>query len=139
MNRRASSSGFTLLEMIVVLAIAALIIGIGAGAAGMLMEEHELHGVARDAEVVFMQAMSRVLATTTPQAVNLDTLTYGRKLTYRRAGGSEFLPATGQRLLLRPGCLCEPFTLRWQQEDGRWISATLDPLTAAFTDLEDNL
>lgn len=138
MTRRASSSGFTLLEMIVVLAIAALIIGIGAGSAAMMAEEHELRGVARDAESVFMQSMARVLSTSTPQSVNLDSITYGRKLTVRRAGGKEFLPAKGQRLLLRPGCLCEPFTLRWQQ-DSAWISATLDPLTASFNDLEDNL
>lgn len=134
----ASASGFTLLEMIIVLAIAALLIGLGASAAGMLADEHELRGVARQAEVTFMQAMTRVLNTSAPQSVNLDAVAAGRKLSVRRAGTSEFVPAAGQRMLLRPGGLCEPITLRWQQ-DNHWITATLDPLTASFNDLEDNL
>lgn len=142
MNRRAirpaSSGAFTLLEMIIVLAIATLLIGIGVSAAGMLADEHELRGVARNAEVTFMQAMTRVLNTSAPQSVNLDAVAAGRKLTVRRAGTKDFVPATGQRMLLRPGGLCEPITLRWQQ-DTHWLTATLDPLTASFTDLEDNL
>ncbi len=85
-----------------------------------------------------MRAMTRTLATTTPQSLNLEVLAAGRKLTVRRAGAKEFLPVAGQRMLLRPGGLCEPLTLRWQ-EDARWISATLDPLTASFLELEDNL
>lgn len=131
-------SGFTLLEMIIVLAIAALLIGVGAGMVGALMDEQGLRRVAREAEVRMMQAMSRMLETSTPQSVNLDTLAQGRKLTLRRAGAKDFQPATGQRVLLRPGTLCEPVTLRWQ-EDTHWITATLDPLTAAFSEMEDNL
>lgn len=136
MNRRPS--GFTLLEMIVVLAIAALIIGVGAGMTGMLTDEHQLRKVTRDAEVAFMRAMTRTLATSTPQSLNLDALSAGRKLMVRRAGAKDFVPVEGQRMLLRPGGLCEPLTLRWQEE-GRWISATLDPLTASFSEVEDNL
>lgn len=121
-----------------VLAIAALMIGVGAGAAGMMAQEHELRKVARDAESAFMQTMTRVLTTGAPQSVNLDTLAFGRKLTVRRAGAKDFQPAAGQRMLLRPGGLCEPMTLRWER-DTQWIVATLDPLTASFIDMEDNL
>lgn len=136
MQRRAA--GFTLLEMIVVLAIAALVIGIGAAAVAQLTEEHELRKVAHDAEGVFMQAVTRTLATTQPQSVNLEELGKQAKLTVRRMGADEFSPAAGQRLLLRPGGLCEPLTLRWQK-DAAWISATLDPLTGGFAETEENL
>lgn len=121
-----------------VLAIAALIIGVGAGAVGMMTDEQELRKVARDAEVSFMQSMTRMLTTSAPQGVNLETLSFGRKLTVRRAGAKEFVPAAGQRMLLRPGGLCEPLTLRWEKGT-QWIVATLDPLTASFIDMEDNL
>jgi uncharacterized membrane-anchored protein YhcB (DUF1043 family) len=49
--------------MIVVLAIAALIIGIGAGAVVRLTEEHEMHQAAQTAERVLMQAMTSTLKT----------------------------------------------------------------------------
>ena len=133
-----SAAGFTLLEMIVVLVIAALIIGIGAAAVAQLTEEHALRKVVHDAEGVFMQAVTRTLATTQPQSVNLEELGRDAKLTVRRMGADEFTPAAGQHLLLRPGGLCEPLTLRWQK-DAAWISATLDPLTGGFTETEENL
>jgi|UniRef100_UPI0037845C49 prepilin-type N-terminal cleavage/methylation domain-containing protein len=136
MQRRAA--GFTLLEMIVVLVIAALIIGVGASAVAQLTEEHELRKVAHDAEVMLLQAVTRALANTQPQSVNLEELGRQAKLTVRRMGADEFTPAAGQRLLLRPGGLCEPLTLRWQK-DAAWISATLDPLTGGFTETEENL
>ncbi|MCX6840461.1 MAG: prepilin-type N-terminal cleavage/methylation domain-containing protein [Verrucomicrobia bacterium] len=136
MRRRAA--GFTLLEMIVVLVIAALIIGVGAGAVAQLTEENELRKVAHEAEGVFMQAMTRSLATTQPQSVSLEELGGQARLTLRRAGVEEFVPATGQRVLLRPGGLCEPLTLRWQK-GAAWMSATLDPLTGGFAETEENL
>jgi prepilin-type N-terminal cleavage/methylation domain-containing protein len=136
MRRRAA--GFTLLEMIVVLVIAALIIGVGAGAVAQLTEENELRKVAHEAEGVFMQAMTRSLATTQPQSVSLEELAGQARLTLRRAGVEEFVPATGQRVLLRPGGLCEPLTLRWQK-GAAWMSATLDPLTGGFAETEENL
>ncbi|MDH4455639.1 MAG: prepilin-type N-terminal cleavage/methylation domain-containing protein [Verrucomicrobiota bacterium] len=135
---RRSAAGFTLLEMIVVLVIAALIIGVGAGAVAQLTEEHELRKVAHDAEGVIMQAMTRSLATTQPQSVSLEQLAGQARLTLRRAGVEEFVPATEQRLLLRPGGLCEPLTLRWQKGPA-WVSATLDPLTGGFAETEESL
>ena len=132
------SSGFTLLEMIMVLAIASLIMTVGVSSLGLMADEHELRKVAQDAELKLMDTMTRAMTTTAPQVVNLEALAAGRKLTIRRAGQREYGSADGQRLLLRPGGLCEPLTLRWQEE-GRWLTATLDPLTASFADMEDNL
>ncbi|MCB1278632.1 prepilin-type N-terminal cleavage/methylation domain-containing protein [Prosthecobacter sp.] len=135
---KPSAAGFTLLEMIVVLAIAALIIGIGAGAARQISEDHALRRAAYDAEGILMQAMTRTQATAQTQNVALEDLSGGFQLTVRRAGTAEFVAVKNQRLLLRPGGLCEPLTLRWQRGTD-WISTTLDPLTATLADTEDNL
>lgn len=134
--RRAAA--FTLLEMIVVLAIAALVIGIGAGAVARMSEENEIRHVTSEAEGRLLQAAAQALSTTLPQSVRLGELAGGLKLTVRPAGTDEFLPVEDRRLLLRPGGLCEPLTLRWQQGSA-WISATLDPLTGAFAETEENL
>lgn len=133
------TAAFTLLEMIVVLAIAALLIGIGAGAVQRLSEEHVLLQVAHTAERECMQAMTRTLATAQPQDVDLEPLAGGAKLTVQRVGAAaKYIAVTGQHLYIRPGGLCEPITLRWQQGDS-WVIATLDPLTGAFSDMEENL
>lgn len=138
MHRRRAAA-FTLLEMIVVLAIAALLIGIGAGAVQSLTEEHTLLQIAHAAERECMQAMTRTIATAQPQDVDLETLAGGAKLTVQRIGAAaKYIAATGQHLYLRPGGLCEPLTLRWQQGAAS-VTATLDPLTGSFADLEENL
>jgi prepilin-type N-terminal cleavage/methylation domain-containing protein len=136
MQRRAP--GFTLLELVVVLAIAALIIGIGAGAARQISEDHALRRATYEAEGILMRAMTTAVATAQPQSVELKELRGNFQLTVRRAGAAEFMMADKQRLLLRPGGLCEPLTLRWQK-GADWISATLDPLTATLAETEDNL
>lgn len=139
MMKRAS--GFTLLEMIVVLAIAALIIGLGASAVQQLTEDHELRKTSQSVERKIMQAMALVIATSQTQSVPLDApgmTPAGTRLTVRHAGMDEFVGSTGQRVVLRPGGLCEPLTLRWQK-DGAWLSATLDPLTGALNNVEENL
>lgn len=136
-HRRAAA--FTLLEMIVVLAIAALILGIGAGAVQRLTEEHALLQIAHAAERECMQAMTRTLATAQPQDVDLASLAGGAKLTVQRIGGAaKYIAVTGQHLYLRPGGLCEPLTLRWQQ-GAATVTAILDPLTGSFSDLEEDL
>lgn len=132
------AAAFTLLEMIVVLAIAALIIGVGAGAVSGLAEEHDMRRVAREAEGVFLKARTRTLASSMPQLINLEELENGLKLTVRRAGTDVFVAALEQRMYLRPGGLCEPLTLRWQRGSA-WITATLDPLTGGFAEMEENL
>lgn len=130
------ATGFTLLEMIVVLAIAALIIGISAVAVQRMTGEHELLRVAHDAERALMQSMTRTLRTAQPQDVDLASLSQSMKLTVRRVGSTSYVAAASQHLKLRPGGLCEPLTLRWQQGTA-WVSATLDPLTGGFSELEE--
>jgi prepilin-type N-terminal cleavage/methylation domain-containing protein len=130
------AAAFTLLEMIVVLAIAALVIGMGASAVQRVTEEHQMLKVAHEAEGVLMQAMTRTVATAQGQQVNLDELGKGMKLTVKRAGADIFIASRNQFLFLRPGGLCEPLTLRWQQGDAA-VTAVLDPLTATFQELEE--
>lgn len=138
MSMPPRTAAFTLLEMMVVLAIAALIIGIGVGGIQRMTAEHDLLRVAHEAERVFMQSMTRTLATAQAQEVDLEAMRQNTKLTLKRFGASVYITAKGQHLLLRPGGLCEPLTLRWQQGES-WVSATLDPLTGSFLELEENL
>ena len=133
-----STAAFTLLEMMVVLAITALIIGIGVGGIQRMTAEHELLRVAHDAERLLMQSMTRTIATAQGQEVDLEALSQNAKLKVKRFGASAYIAPKGQRLFLRPGGLCEPLTLRWQQGEA-WVSATLDPLTGSFLELEENL
>ncbi|WP_395749799.1 Tfp pilus assembly protein FimT/FimU [Prosthecobacter sp.] len=155
MDRRA---GFTLLEMIVVLLIAVLIIGIGAGAVQRMSQENELRKASVEMEAVFMQAAQRAYATSMTQTVvfaegglelagsNLPSggasvsvsFPEGTRFQVRRMGSDRWAPAAGQRLMLLPGGLCEPLGLRldWQ---GSTVRATLDPLTGGMIDVEEVL
>lgn len=155
MDRRA---GFTLLEMIVVLLIAVLIIGIGAGAVQRMAQENELRKVAGEVEALFMQAAQRAYSTSTTQMVMFDegglelagsnlpaggasmrvSFPEGTRFQLRRMGSESWGPAAGQRLMLLPGGLCEPlgFRIDWQ---GSMVRATLDPLTGGMTDVEEVL
>jgi prepilin-type N-terminal cleavage/methylation domain-containing protein len=155
MQRRA---GFTLLEMIVVLAIAAIIIGIGAGAVQRISQENELRKASLEAEKVFMLAAQRAYATSITQMVVFDeegleltganpqapvasvrvSFPAGTRLQLRRMGSDRWSLAAGQRLMLRPGGLCEPLGLRfdWQRST---LRATLDPLTGGMVEVEELL
>jgi len=138
MSMPPRTAAFTLLEMMVVLAIGALVIGIGTVSVQRLSEEHELLKVAHEAEKVFMQSMTRTVATAQGQQVSLEAMGQGAKLTLKRFGASSFTGAKDQYLFFRPGGLCEPLTLRWQQGTA-WVTATLDPLTGGFLELEEHL
>jgi prepilin-type N-terminal cleavage/methylation domain-containing protein len=154
MHPRAAA--FTLLEIMVVIAIAALIIGIGAGAMQNVTEDNELRKASQAVEGIFMTAVHRAYTTSSAHVVAFDeqgvrllgstpqsstapasvTLPPGARLQLRRMGSDKLMPAAGQRVLLRPGGLCEPLLLQfaWQ---GSTLTASLDPLTGGFTDVEE--
>lgn len=132
----SSRSAFTLLEMIVVLAIAALVIGLGAGAVMQWEESTALRNAARRAEGILVQAMTRSVDATGAQNLELGDLAGDVRLEVRRAGAADYVPAAGQRLFLIPGGLCEPLKLRWRQKEST-ITATPDPLTGVFTQLQE--
>ncbi|MDI1314387.1 prepilin-type N-terminal cleavage/methylation domain-containing protein [Prosthecobacter sp.] len=146
MKQRA---GFTLLEMIVVLAIAALIIAIGAAGVQRVSEEHALTKVSLAVERVFMQGMRQAASTAQVQTVvfndqavvlngNATAIPADTRLTLCRMGQDTFVPAAGQRVLLRPGGLCEPLIMHFQSSAGS-VRATLDPLTGMLADTEEKL
>lgn len=124
--------------MIVVLAIAAMAIGLGAGGVMQWEESTALRNAARKAEGVFVQAMTRSVTATGVQMLELGNLAEGMRFEVRRAGAADYAPAAGQRLFLPPGGLCEPLSLRWRQKESR-ITATPDPLTGVFTQMEEGL
>ncbi len=132
----ASRPAFTLLEMVVVLAIAALVVGLGAGAVMQWEEETTLRKAVSKAEVMVVQAMTRSMNATGAQTLQLGELACGVRLEVRRAGAADFVPAVGQRLLITPGGLCEPLSLRWRQKESQ-IVAMPDPLTGVFTQMEE--
>lgn len=157
MHHRAAA--FTLLEIMVVLAIAALIIVIGAGALQNITEENELRKASEGVEGLFMKAVHQAYASSIPQAVTFDeqgvvtllgtnpqadtaspsvALPQGTRLMLRRMGADKLVPAAGQRVLMRPGGLCEPLLLQFTWK-GSTLSASLDPLTGGFTDVEEFL
>lgn len=149
--------GFTLLEMIVVLAIAALIIGVGAASLAGLTEEHELSKATVAVEQIFMTAVHRAGATSSAQVVAFDdtglaligsetgqpsanrtvTLPKGTRLLVRRFGADKLVPAAGQRVLMRPHGLCEPLQLQLERQ-GATVTASLDPLTGGLVDVEEH-
>ncbi|MDB6004933.1 MAG: hypothetical protein JWR15_1920 [Prosthecobacter sp.] len=156
MHRRAAA--FTLLEIMVVIAIAALIIGIGAGAMQNVGEENELKKASQGVEGIFMTAVHRAYTSSSAHVVAFDeqgvmllgdnpqastastsvTLPKGTRLLLRRMGSDKLVPAAGQRVLLRPGGLCEPLMLQFNWK-GSTVSTSLDPLTGGFTDVEEYL
>lgn len=162
MHQRAAA--FTLLEVMVVLAIAALIVGIGAGAMQNIGQENELKKATQAVEGVFMTAVHRAYtssyahvvafdeqgvmllganpqeanAETAPAASTSVTFPQGTRLLLRRMGSDRMVPAAGQRVLLRPGGLCEPLMLQFSWQ-GSTVSTSLDPLTGGFTDVEEIL
>lgn len=144
--------GFTLLEMIVVLTIAALIIGVGAAAVARMTDEHALKKTSLAVERLFMTAVYR--AATNSQIVAFDeqgvalsdtqtggtgqsvAFPKGTRLSLRRMGSDKLVPAAGQRVLLRTGGLCEPLALQFEWQ-GAILRATLDPLTGGMVDVEE--
>lgn len=159
MHKRAAA--FTLLEVMVVLAIAALIVGIGAGAMQNIGQENELKKATQAVEGVFMTAVHRAYTSSYAHVVAFDeqgvmllgeapeaskesaastsvALPQGTRLLLRRMGSDRMVPAAGQRVLLRPGGLCEPLQLQFSWQ-GSTVSTSLDPLTGGFTDVEEIL
>lgn len=57
----------------------------------------------------------------------------GMRVSLRRFGSDKFLPAAGQRLMISPGGICEPLTIRFEYQLS-WVEATLDPLSGMISD-----
>lgn len=152
----ARRQGFTLLEVVIVLAIMVLLMGIAVVSFDSVGREHELKHPVAEFERMTVEAVQRAGIYERPQVVTFDSSSFAMryktdadgiatkvddttwerrvhlpkemKLSLRRFGAAKFAPAAGQRLIVAPGGLCEPLTARFELGDA-WIEVTLDPLS----------
>lgn len=149
------------MEMTLVMLVMALIVGLGAysfgGVSGeellrrpasefqkMVLESVRRASLYERAQVIFFDRQGFVLRyQEDQQALNREgedqlwqrrvevPLEMGVKL--RRWGQNQFLAAAGQKLVIAPGGLCEPLTVRFEHR-GSWLELTLDPLSGGVAD-----
>lgn len=157
----ARRQGFTLLEVVIVLAIMVLLMGIAVVSFDSVGREHDLKHPAAELERMTVEAVQRASIYERPQVVTFESgsfamryktdadgiatkadettwerrvkLPQGMKLSLRRFGASKFAQAAGQRLVIAPGGLCEPLTARFELGES-WIEVTLDPLSGSAQD-----
>ncbi|MCB1061336.1 MAG: prepilin-type N-terminal cleavage/methylation domain-containing protein [Verrucomicrobiae bacterium] len=154
--KRRSSKGFTLMEMIVVLAIIVLMTGFFAMSFDESPVERLLSPVAQDLKKLSRQAVTEAAAyredyaiLMTPGQLQLvrgqgagaggavsleieETLTIpaGATVTAKWPGDDNWQPVDGQAWLIRSGGLCEPLIVRLGSTQGNaFIELAFDPLT----------
>jgi prepilin-type N-terminal cleavage/methylation domain-containing protein len=148
--------GFTLLEMVIVLAIMALLMGVAVMSFDSVGHQQELRRPVSELLRMTAEAVQRASLYERAQVINFDARGFsmryrtdadGRtstddtglwqrrvdtpgnlKLTLQRFGSEKFAPAAGQRLVIAPGGLCEPLTARFELGPS-WIEIVLDPLS----------
>jgi prepilin-type N-terminal cleavage/methylation domain-containing protein len=148
--------GFTLLEMVIVLAIMALLTGVAVMSFDSVGHQQELRRPVSELLRMTAEAVQRASLYERAQVINFDTEGFsmryktdadGRtsagdtqlwqrrvdtpanlKFTLRRFGSEKFVAAAGQRLVIAPGGLCEPLTARFELGPS-WIEIVLDPLS----------
>lgn len=156
-----AKSGFTLLELVIVLVIMALLMGVAVVNFDGVDAERDLRRPASELQRMTMEAVRRAGLYERPQMILFDARGFamryrtdadGRresgdnavwqrrvdlppamKLSLRRFGSNRFAPAAGQRLSIAPGGLCEPVTARFEL-GASWIEVTLDPLSGGVAD-----
>ena len=153
--------GFTLLEMMIVLLIMALLMGVAVVNYDGVGIERDLRRPASELQRMTMEAVRRSGLYERPQVIVFDgkgfsmrykTDANGRndkndnaiwtrrvdvpgdiKLSLRRFGMNKFTPASGQRLAIAPGGVCEPITARFEKGKA-WLEITLDPLSGGVAE-----
>lgn len=161
LNLGRRSSGFTLLELVIVLVIMALLMGVAVVNFEGVGAERDLRRPASELQRMTKEAVRRAGLHERPQFILFDARGFamryktdanGRaepgdnavwqrrvdlppdmKLSLRRFGMNKFTPAAGQRLSIAPGGLCEPVTARFEL-GASWLEITLDPLSGGVGD-----
>ncbi len=162
MNRQRSRihlsrRGFTLLEMVVVLAIISILAGIAVVSFDGINQERAMREPVIAFEDLTMEAMTRanlhekplvivfgksgMLLSSRSSTGAVGRGNYQREISFpagmtlflRRFGQTVFQPSEGQRLFIAPGGICEPVSARFQRGSS-WIEVTLDPLSGAIAD-----
>ena len=144
----AFTSGFTLLEISIVLVIASMLVGLGAVMAGSLMSENELQKAVTQIETMGVEAVRRASSTRRQQVilfhedrcelmdesgelVRTVKLPASGKLTLQQYYAKDLDDAAGQSLRVLPGCLLLPCRLVLSAAGGAY-EFVLDPLTGGY-------
>lgn len=133
---RSRSAGFTLLEIIVAMALTLLVIGIAAVSISGVRAEDQLRRAAAVIETTARQNLMQAL--NSQQTVRMDLTAgafgagneFGGMLLVRRYGESAFRkPRRGEAWEFSPTGICEPIEVRISGPAGQ-IEIGFDPLTA---------
>lgn len=151
LRRHPGAGAFTLLEILMVLAVIALLLGVAIPLTSGFSREQEFRDVVRGllvlaktartdamtsghaAEVVFMKkgfALRRHGEEEPSKAVQIPS---GMQYSILPFGSEKALRPDGQKWIFQPTGLCEPLTVRLT-DGGAWMETTFDPLTAAIAD-----
>lgn len=148
---RRSPRGYTLLEIALVVALIALIIGAAVPLTSGFTREQRLRDVVRDVLVYAKTARSEAMTTGRPAEVvfaregfalrrpgeeepsESRQLPRGMRYVIEPFGAKKAVRPDGQRWIFQPTGLCEPLTVR-VEEDEAWMQVTFDALTAGIAD-----
>ncbi|TLD71313.1 general secretion pathway protein GspH [Phragmitibacter flavus] len=146
---------FTLLEMTVVMFVMAIIVGISVYSFNGMSEEDILRRPAAEFQSMVMEAVRRagleeqeqiILFNSSGFFMRFREVAEGRasddndglwvkaveapgdmRISLRRWRSNKFTPALGQQLVILPGGLCEPLTIRFERKNS-WLELSLDAL-----------
>lgn len=149
------------MEMTLVMLVMALIIGMAAYSFGGVSGEEVLRRPASEFQKMVLESVRRASLYERPQVIVFDRQgflfryrgdqdagssdgdeqVWQRRVEVplemvvklRRWGQNQFAAAPGQRLVIAPGGLCEPLTVRFEHL-GSWLELTLDPLSGGVAE-----
>jgi type II secretory pathway pseudopilin PulG len=148
-----AKSGFTILEVCVVLFIVAVLFIAGVPPAARLLDEEKLHRPIRELQSFARTARRDAILENRPYEVLLLNDSYllrpvdekndsarptriydlppGVTFAIKRLGDRDFLKQTDARWYFSSNGLCEPMDFLFQRNDD-WVKFQVDPLTATF-------
>ena len=142
---------YTLLEILLVLALIALLMGAAVPLVSGFSREQKLRDVMRELLVMAKTARTDAMTTGRPSEVIFgkkafalrrsdekepgltSSLPSGMAYTLRAFGSEKSLKPDGQRWVFQPSGLCEPITVRVVDGEA-WMEVLFDPLTAGIAD-----
>ncbi|MBL9129723.1 MAG: prepilin-type N-terminal cleavage/methylation domain-containing protein [Verrucomicrobiaceae bacterium] len=147
-SRSPLTSGFTLLEITIVLIIASMIVGMGSVVVGSLFQDHSVNVAVTKIETLGLESVKRASTRHLRQAILFHEdrcelwdaqdglirtvpLPQGSELLIQRYFSPKFTESAGQRLDIIPGCLMEPVQLVLKTGSDEFAFA-LDPLTGGY-------
>lgn len=151
MWRRPGGGAFTLLEILMVLAVIALLLGVVVPLTSGFSREGEFRDVVRGllvlaktartdamtsghaAEVIFEKRAFALRRAGEEEASETVQIPRDMQYTIRPFGADKVLRPDAQRWIFQPTGLCEPLTVRLTDGEA-WMEVTFDPLTASIAD-----